>query len=278
MINIPKNILAPTDFSEVSKVAVGYAAKLADAVHASLHLHHVAPDPKAGHWAVESAGMGHTLDQTAGNLREKLDTLLTAEERANLTIESYVGFGPPADQIVDYAAKASKKSAALAKKKAPERRGGIKKKTWLGSVTEKVSAFQANMPSPPAPRFGPYEIQAPLEAAGAWAEVYKARDTRLGPDRRHQGAARACRRGPRAKAAVRARGTRPSPRLSHPAHLHRSVRHRQPGPGSTSWSWSRRETPGGGSLTRYTATELAMRSALTRPGTYGSREPGRNRR
>ena len=42
MIDIPKNILAPTDFSEVSRVAVGYAVKLAAAMHASLHLHHAA--------------------------------------------------------------------------------------------------------------------------------------------------------------------------------------------------------------------------------------------
>ena len=133
MINIPKNILAPTDFSEVSKVAVGYAAKLADAVHASLHLHHVAPDPKAGNWAVESAGMGHTLDQTAGNVREKLDTLLTAEERANLTLESYVGFGAPADQIVDYAGTHDVDLIVMG----THGRGGIEK-MWLGSVTEKV--------------------------------------------------------------------------------------------------------------------------------------------
>ncbi len=133
MIDIPKNILAPTDFSEVSRVAVGYAVKLAAAMHASLHLHHAAPDPKPGEWGVESAGMGHTLDQTAGTLREQLDTLLTADARANLTIESYVGFGPPADQIVDYAGKHDVDLIVMG----THGRGGIEK-MWLGSVTEKV--------------------------------------------------------------------------------------------------------------------------------------------
>ena len=133
MINIPKNILAPTDFSEVSSVAVAYAAKLANAMGASLHLHHAAPDPQAGDWAVESAGMGHTLDQAAGADQEKLDTLLTADDRVNLTVESHVAFGPPADRIIDYATEHDVDLIVMG----THGRGGIEK-MWLGSVTEKV--------------------------------------------------------------------------------------------------------------------------------------------
>ena len=133
MISTPKNILAPTDFSEVSNTAVVYAAKLASAMNASLHLNHVMSDPVSGSWAVESAGMGHTLEQSAREGREKLAKLLTAEERGTLDVESYVGFGSPADQIVDYAEKHSIDLIVMG----THGRAGVEK-MWLGSITEKV--------------------------------------------------------------------------------------------------------------------------------------------
>ena len=37
----PRNILAPTDFSEMSNGSAAYAAKLAIAMNSRLHLHHV---------------------------------------------------------------------------------------------------------------------------------------------------------------------------------------------------------------------------------------------
>ena len=48
MADMPKNILAPTDFSNVSNSAAAYAGKLAAATGARLHLHHVMPDARAG--------------------------------------------------------------------------------------------------------------------------------------------------------------------------------------------------------------------------------------
>ncbi len=132
-MNIPKNILAPTDFSEISTAAVEYAAKLAATMHASLHLQHTMADPVAGGWAVESGRMAFTLDELAQQGSEKLDKLLTADERATLKLESHVGFGSPADQIVDYAEEHAIDLIVMG----THGRGGLEK-MWLGSVTEKV--------------------------------------------------------------------------------------------------------------------------------------------
>ncbi len=132
-MNAPNNILAPTDFSEISNASVDYAAKLAAAMNASLHLQHTVPDPVAGSWAVESGGMVFTLKQLEQQGSEKLDKLLTAEERATLKLESHVGFGSPVDQIVDYAEKHAIDLIVMG----THGRGGLEK-MWLGSVTEKV--------------------------------------------------------------------------------------------------------------------------------------------
>ena len=52
-----KQVLVPTDFSETSEQALGYARALADAFKATLHLLHVVPDPYSQSWSMVVAGV-----------------------------------------------------------------------------------------------------------------------------------------------------------------------------------------------------------------------------
>ena len=52
-----KTILAATDFSETSNIAMTHAKALADKFSSSLHLLHVLPDPHAQAWSIEMAGV-----------------------------------------------------------------------------------------------------------------------------------------------------------------------------------------------------------------------------
>ena len=59
-----KTILAPTDFSETSRVALNHATALAERFDASLHLLHVLPDPHAQVWSIEAVGVSVDQMQT----------------------------------------------------------------------------------------------------------------------------------------------------------------------------------------------------------------------
>ena len=138
MIDTAKHILVPTDFSKLSDAAAAYAAKLAIALQASLHIQHVVVDPLASGWAVDVAQLPGLLERTAAEARERLDTklktVLTDEERAALSVvESSVGTGQPADEIVEYADTHGIDLIVMG----THGRGGVEK-MWLGSVTEKV--------------------------------------------------------------------------------------------------------------------------------------------
>ncbi len=131
MADIPKNILAPTDFSSVSNSAVVYAGKLAVATGARLHLHHVVLDVLSGKGMGESPG--RVIDDAEKEGKAKLDGLLNEDARAKLSLTSYVGFGKPADQITEYAARNGIDLIVMG----THGRSGLEK-MWLGSVTEKV--------------------------------------------------------------------------------------------------------------------------------------------
>jgi nucleotide-binding universal stress UspA family protein len=110
MANAVTHILAPTDFGDVSN---------------------------AGGWAVETTQLPALLERMAREAREKLDTklqtVLTDEERAVLTVETAVGMGRPADEIIEYADNHGIDLIVMG----THGRGGVEK-MWLGSVTEKV--------------------------------------------------------------------------------------------------------------------------------------------
>ncbi len=138
MIDTAKNILVPTDFSELSNVAAVYAAKLAVALKATLHIQHVVADPLSGGWATDVGQLPVVLERIANEAREKLDKtlsrILSAQERAALgNVESSVGTGSPADEIMQYADNHNIDLIVMG----THGQGGVEK-MWLGSVTEKV--------------------------------------------------------------------------------------------------------------------------------------------
>ena len=122
----PRNILAPTDFSEMSNGSAAYAAKLAIAMNSRLHLHHVVHE-------LDTAHPLRALDDAEKEGKEKLAAILTAEKKERLNLTSYVGFGAPANQIVEYAEKNDIDLIVMG----THGRSGLEK-MWLGSVTEKV--------------------------------------------------------------------------------------------------------------------------------------------
>ena len=126
VMETPRNILAPTDFSEMSNGSAAYAAKLAIAMNARLHLHHVVHESETAHPL-------RALDDAEKEEKEKLAAILTAEEKERLNLTSYVGFGPPANQIVEHAEKNDIDLIVMG----THGRSGLEK-MWLGSVTEKV--------------------------------------------------------------------------------------------------------------------------------------------
>jgi nucleotide-binding universal stress UspA family protein len=137
MANAVTHILAPTDFGDVSNAAASYAARLAIALGVPLTIQHVVLDPLAGGWAVETTQLPALLERMTREAREKLDTklqtVLTDEERAVLTVETAVGMGRPADEIIEYADNHGIDLIVMG----THGRGGVEK-MWLGSVTEKV--------------------------------------------------------------------------------------------------------------------------------------------
>lgn len=98
-------LLAPTDFSEASAVALRYAVGLAEAFRAQLHLLHVVERRVEEQWAAELAAVA-ALDVEA-EARAKSDaelaTLLTRDERARFDARLVSRVGTPFVEIVRYA-------------------------------------------------------------------------------------------------------------------------------------------------------------------------------
>lgn len=101
----PQRILVPTDFSEASDAAKVYATALADAIGATLHALHVIPDPLALAWGVDAAYLPQLLDKTQRQVEERLNTLLTPEERGKFHAQFAVETGSTVATIVEYANK-----------------------------------------------------------------------------------------------------------------------------------------------------------------------------
>ncbi len=128
----PRNILAPTDFSDVSNAATAYAAHLAMALKASLHVQHVIPVDTHGS-ALDTAQVPRLLELEERKAREELNQLLTEGEREGLQIHTVVDSGAPYDVIVEYAKQHDIDLIVMG----THGRGGVEK-MWLGSVTDKV--------------------------------------------------------------------------------------------------------------------------------------------
>ena len=129
----PERILVPTDFSEASDAAKVYATALADAFGATLHALHVIPDPLALGWGVDAAYLPQLLERTQRQVQERLDTLLTPEERGKFHAQFAVETGSPATTIVDYANTHGVDLIVMG----THGRGAVER-MWVGSVTERV--------------------------------------------------------------------------------------------------------------------------------------------
>ncbi len=132
MIALEK-ILVPTDFSACSDAAVKYGREMCRAFGASLHLLHVVQDPYTQPWAAEAfpAPLGEMLNQWQEQARQRLATLLPAEEQAGVTTATVVG--SPFNEIVRYAEEQQIDLIVIG----THGRGGLGH-MLLGSVAEKV--------------------------------------------------------------------------------------------------------------------------------------------
>jgi nucleotide-binding universal stress UspA family protein len=130
-----KTILAPTDFSETSKLALKHAVALAEKFGATLHLLHVLPDPHAQAWSIEAAGV--PVDQLQRRWGEeakaRLDEALTAAEREALHAVAETRVGHPFLEIIRYAKAHNADLIVIG----THGRGAIEH-MLLGSVAEKV--------------------------------------------------------------------------------------------------------------------------------------------
>lgn len=130
-----KTILAPTDFSATSNVALGHAKALAGKFGATLHLIHILPDPHAQAWSIEAAGIPVDEMQTrwAQEARERLAEMLTDEERQSLHAVVETRVGHPFVEIIRYAKSHDVDLIVLG----THGRGAVEH-MLLGSVAEKV--------------------------------------------------------------------------------------------------------------------------------------------
>lgn len=96
-------ILVPTDFSETADTALYYGKQLAQQCEAELHLVHVVEDPMllAGSPALGPGPIPEAHDDTA--TRERLEQLLTPDDRKRLKTEVHVISGNPGSVIPRYA-------------------------------------------------------------------------------------------------------------------------------------------------------------------------------
>jgi nucleotide-binding universal stress UspA family protein len=129
----PQRILVPTDFSGASNAAKVYATALADVFGATLHALHVIPDPLTLGWGIDAAHLPQLLDRTQRQVQERLDILLTPEERAKCRAQFAVSVGSPATRIVEYAIKHDVDLIVMG----THGRGAVER-MWVGSVTEGV--------------------------------------------------------------------------------------------------------------------------------------------
>ncbi len=99
---LPANILVPTDFSDEATTAGDYAATLAAALGARLHVLHVIPARPFGD-DLEAGDMPELLERTEREVRDRLDAWRAAGDRRGVTVVTDVGVGVPDAAILRYA-------------------------------------------------------------------------------------------------------------------------------------------------------------------------------
>jgi nucleotide-binding universal stress UspA family protein len=100
-----KTILVPTDFSDASLAALDYAKGLAAEFGASVHLVHVMEDLLAHAWSAEVyvASMPNLRDEIEKEARDRLATVVSADEWRQFNVQAAVVAGNPFLEIIRYA-------------------------------------------------------------------------------------------------------------------------------------------------------------------------------
>jgi nucleotide-binding universal stress UspA family protein len=102
-----KEIMAPTDFSEPSEIALRYAKALAENFHARLHLVHVLDENALIYPWTSPDGTPIALGAARTELEQvtadRLGKLLTAEEREKFSAQVEILVGSPFLEIIHYA-------------------------------------------------------------------------------------------------------------------------------------------------------------------------------
>lgn len=129
----PRQILVPTDFSDESTAAKVYATMLAESFGATLHVLHVIQDPLAMGWGVDTAHLPQLLERTERDVRDRLDKVVTPEDRKNFDAHVAVDTGSPVAKILEYANKNGIDLIVMG----THGRGAVER-MWVGSVTEGV--------------------------------------------------------------------------------------------------------------------------------------------
>ncbi len=125
-----KRILVPTDFSETSAAALRYAIELSRRFHAHLCLLNVPDHPGEAAEAEYPIGLFETMQNAA---HDRLRSLLTPREAADLNPECAMRIGHAADEIVRYAQEHAIDLIVMG----THGREGMSR-VLLGSVAEKV--------------------------------------------------------------------------------------------------------------------------------------------
>ncbi len=130
-----ENVLVPTDFGDASNCALRYARALGAAFGSSLHVLHVVENLVAHAWTAEAyvTALPGLLDEVAHDAEERLNRLLTEEDRTRLRAKPVVVTGSPAVEVVRYAEENGIDLIVMG----THGRGAVEH-MLLGSVAEKV--------------------------------------------------------------------------------------------------------------------------------------------
>jgi nucleotide-binding universal stress UspA family protein len=134
MIRI-KNILFPTDFSELAEFACKYAVSFAEQYGATVHYLHVV-DEAYQYWLAmgpETIPLASATEEIVSNAKKQLDALLGEPVSRRCPAIGEVIVGKPSSEIVRYAREKEIDLIVMA----THGRGGISH-MLLGSTTEKV--------------------------------------------------------------------------------------------------------------------------------------------
>lgn len=99
----PRNILVPTNFTDSAAAALEYAKMLAGESGSKLHVLHAVEDYTTDSPMLTAVDLEGICRQADGESLERLQSLLSAEERERLHVEFQVVRNSPYDAILDYA-------------------------------------------------------------------------------------------------------------------------------------------------------------------------------